>query len=230
MADLYSGGDEFRTGKSNINDVYLVHSPLARQTFLDLTLSKASYEIRLSAFHQVLNGLAHLHSHGIMHRDIKPTNLMMVSYHPVHAIIIDYGSATFDESSLDHYCGTIAYLAPEVLRLKYAEGKDELEPYECRVDIWSMGLSGYQLFFQEPCKWEKGVSNSLHGGITSVLKSVPASISPLLESMLAWKSSDRPNAKELLKSSIWPQDTEPPLEDAPRSPPSTHIAKRSKLK
>lgn len=210
MADFYSGGDEYSTGKSRINDVYLVHSPLARQTFLDLALSKKPYDIRLLAFHQVMKGLAHLHRHGIMHRDLKPTNMMIVSYQPVHAIIIDYGSATFDVTSTDHYCGTIAYLAPEVLKLKYEKNHSvKHPPYGCFVDIWSMGLSGYQLFFQEPCKWEKGVSAVAHRDIMRKLKSYHGSVADLLIKMLAWQSSHRPSADEVLHfTNIWPKSEE----------------------
>ena len=206
MADFYSGGDEYSTGKSKINDVYLVHSPLARQTFLDLMISKKPYEVRLSAFHQVVKGLAHLHQHGIMHRDLKPTNMMVVSYQPVHAIIIDYGSATFDTTSVDHYCGTIAYLAPEVLKLKYDKNKHlRHDAYDCRVDIWSMGLSGYQLFFQEPCRWgDKGVNSVVHKDIIRKVKSRTGSMAGVLEKMLSWSSADRPDAAKILQEShIW---------------------------
>lgn len=205
MADFYSGGDEYSTGKSKINDVYLVHSPLARQTLLDLMVSKRPYDVRLAVFHQVIKGLAHLHHHGIMHRDLKPTNMMVVSYQPVHAIIIDYGSATFDTTSIDHYCGTIPYLAPEVLKLKYEKNRNlRHDAYDCRVDVWSMGLSGYQLFFQEACKWEKGVSSAVHKDITRKLKSRPGSIAGVLEKMLSWSSAERPSANEVLQHhKIW---------------------------
>ncbi|KIW65071.1 hypothetical protein PV04_07356 [Phialophora macrospora] len=231
MADFYSGGDEYSTGKSKINDVYLVHSPLARQTFLDLTLSKKPTEVRLSAFHQVMKGLAHLHKHGIMHRDLKPTNMMLVSYQPVHAIIIDYGSATFDTTSIDHYCGTIAYLAPEVLRLKYEKNRNlRHDAYDCRVDVWSMGLSAYQLFFQEPCRWEKGVSSIAHKEIIRKLRSRPGSVADTLEKMLSWQSIHRPNADEVLRfKGIWSKlgdIAEPPEDDRLSHPP--HTAKKPK--
>lgn len=227
MADLYSGGDQYGTGKSVVNDVYLVHAPLARQTFVDLTLSNKPYDLRLSAFQQVLKGLAHLHFHGIMHRDIKPSNMMMVSYQPVHAIIIDYGSATFDRSSLDHYSGTIAYLAPEVLKLKYEHDAPPEQPYDSRVDIWSMGLSGYQLFFQQPCKWEKGVSKDVHKEIIRNLRSRPASVAEVLEKMLAWRSTDRPGADQVLQFEVWPMVDRRLPDDEP-SPFSTPHAKRRK--
>lgn len=228
MADLYSGGDEYGTGKSKVNDVYLVHSPLARQTFLDLTLSKRPYDVRLSAFQQVLKGLAHLHLHGIMHRDLKPTNMMMVSYRPVHAIIIDYGSATFDKTSHDHYCGTIAYLAPEVLKLKYGKDDHNQEPYDCQVDIWAIGLSGYQLFFREPCKWNKGVGSVAHQEIIRNLHARHVPVADALEKMLAWQSKDRPTAQELLHFNLWSAVDEIPLNQDPTDSPSLHAAKKQR--
>ena len=210
MADFYSGGDQYSTGKSKINDVYLVHSPLARQTFLDLNHSKRPYDVRMTAFHQVLKGLAHLHRHGIMHRDLKPTNMMIVSYSPMHAIIIDYGSASFDSMSTDHFCGTIAYLAPEVLKLKYEKAKTvKHEPYDCRVDVWSIGLSGYQLFFQEPCRWEKGVNTVLHRDISQKLKSRSGSVADVLGEMLSWHKSHRPTVQQILQLDIWSKYGDP---------------------
>jgi serine/threonine protein kinase len=227
MADFYSGGDEYGIGKSKVNDVYLVHSPLARQTFYELTLSKEPIDTRMQAFHQVLQGLAHLHKHGIMHRDIKPTNMMIVSYQPIHAIVIDYGSATFDIRSIDHMCGTIAYLAPEVLRLKY-EKTVAPESYDCLVDIWSMGLSAFQLFFQEPCRWEKGVNTIMHKGIVKKLKTKPNSVANVIGKMLSWESSQRPSAKDVLQFKLWSKysnhaQTE---DDAPIAEPAEKKIKR----
>ena len=136
-----------------------------------------------------------------MHRDLKPTNLMIVSSEPPHAIIIHYGSATFDEESDDHKVGTIAYLAPEVLALKY-DKKNDLK-YNRNVDIWAMGLIGYQLFFQEACTWQSGVDRTEWEQIKTKLRERPGMLSKTLESMLAWKSLDRPSATELETSPAW---------------------------
>jgi serine/threonine protein kinase len=200
MADIYSSGDAYWTGNSSISDIYLIHSPLARETFVELMMSKLPYHTRLSAFHQALKGVAHLHSHGIMHRDTKPTNLVVVSYSPLLVVVIDYGNATFERTSIDYHSGTIAYLAPEIMRLKRNDG--QADPYNCTMDIWAPGLSGYQLFFQAPCEWAVGMEKDEHGKILEALRPLPG-VSKLLEVMLAWYSSERPSAHDLLSRTIW---------------------------
>ncbi|KAK5214804.1 hypothetical protein LTR96_011267 [Exophiala xenobiotica] len=200
ITDMYSGGEATWIGDGRTGDVYLVSSPLAWETFIEFTMSAKPHSIRQSAMQQALCGLAHLHSKGIMHRDLKPTNLMMVSYDPPHAIIIDYGSATFSATSDHHGVGTIAYLAPEVLAIK--AGKSKVARYDRSVDVWAMGLTGYQLFFQEECTWKNGVGPGEWEAIKTKLRGRPGILSRLLESMLAWES-DRPNAAELKDSEAW---------------------------
>lgn len=184
------------------SDVYLFYSPLALETFIQLAMSTNSYAIRQGVMQQAFKGLAYLHSKSIMHRDLKPTNLMIVSYDPLHVIIIDFGCATFSSKSNDHMAGTIAYLAPEVLALKSGSHKST---YDQKVDIWGMGLTGYQLFFQEPCTWRKGVGMDEWNAIKAKLNERPGILSKTLESMLAWDPADRPSASELEISLAWEQ-------------------------
>jgi serine/threonine protein kinase len=177
-----------------------IHDPLAMESFVELTRSARPYRVRLQASHQALQGLAHLHSHGIMHRDLKPTNLMIESYDPVHVIVIDYGSATREQTSLDHYSGTIAYIAPEVLELKRNDGVGE--PYDCRVDIFGLGLTFYQLFFRAYCEWPKGMNSDIFSEILQNLRS-RRGISEVIETMLTWERQHRPFSEDLLSLAIW---------------------------
>ncbi|XP_014251262.1 serine/threonine-protein kinase grp isoform X2 [Cimex lectularius] len=83
---------------------------------------------------QLLNGVEYLHSRGIAHRDIKPENLLLDEKDNLK--ISDFGLATLfrshgKERPLDKKCGTLPYVAPEVLHRPYAA-----QP----ADVWSCGI------------------------------------------------------------------------------------------
>lgn len=86
---------------------------------------------------QVLLALAHLHRHGIVHRDIKMENLLLDAAGNV--LVTDFGLAKteMDEGATTRtLCGTLACLAPEIV---------QSEPYGKAVDWWSFGVTLYQM-------------------------------------------------------------------------------------
>jgi serine/threonine protein kinase len=237
VTDIYSGGDQDGIGIHPVNEVYLIYSPLAIHTFEALTRSERPEETRLILFQQCLRGLAHLHEHDIMHRDIKTTNLAVVSYAPLRAMIMDFGAATSDLSSTNHYRGTIPFLAPEIMALKNRDL--DAPPYTRSVDIWSLGVVGYILFtttaaaatasspgsIRKSRPWyqeETPITPVLHASILAKLSPppTPGTISNLLSRMLAWLSDHRPTAAVALADSVWPDDGVY-SEDAATPPPLT---------
>ena len=124
---------------------YLVTRPLIETTMGAMLGSDLPDEERITLCMQTLDALHFLHSNGCMHRDIKLENIL-ASRKPLQAVIIDFGCATWDTKSLDHGVGTIRYLAPEVLDLKYASS---IIPYTRLADVWSLGLTTYQFI----CRW-----------------------------------------------------------------------------
>lgn len=89
----------------------------------------------------VFDGLAFIHLHGYMHRDIKPGNIG-VDLYPARAAILDLGACMQANKSYDHMVGTIAYLAPEIINLKRHTDSQTLPPYTSQADVWSAALSG----------------------------------------------------------------------------------------
>jgi serine/threonine protein kinase len=110
-----------------------------------------------------------LHSHGIIYRDLKSTNSIIILYNFIYIIVIDYESIIKEQTSLNHYSGIIIYMVSEVLKLKRNNGVGEL--YNCRVDIFELGLTFYQLFFRAYCEWSKGMNSDIFSEILQNLRS-----------------------------------------------------------
>jgi len=79
---------------------------------------------------QVCEGLAQAHKHGIIHRDIKPTNVMVQREDgELRAKVMDFGVAKLsggDLTQTGQVVGTLAYMAPEYLRTGRAEPASDL--------------------------------------------------------------------------------------------------------
>jgi serine/threonine protein kinase len=79
--------------------------------------------------------LRELHGDGVVHRDVKPENIMLCNG---KAKLGDFGLAAKVSSSNKRttFCGTLDYLAPEMF--------EEHEHCE-KVDVWSVGVLAYEL-------------------------------------------------------------------------------------
>ncbi|MFH1010016.1 MAG: serine/threonine-protein kinase, partial [bacterium] len=65
---------------------------------------------------QLSRALAFLHTHGIIHGDLKPQNIVITSREPLHVKLIDFGLAsTGNEGEPATLGGTVPYIAPELL-------------------------------------------------------------------------------------------------------------------
>lgn len=93
---------------------------------------------------QVLTAVEYVHSCGISHRDIKPDNILIAQDEPVIVKVSDFGLAKISKSGsqLRTFCGTLAYLAPEIMAKKHSDGNAP-SMYSNKVDVWSIGCMLY---------------------------------------------------------------------------------------
>ena len=87
---------------------------------------------------QILRGLQHAHDHGIVHRDIKPQNIMVLEDGTIK--VTDFGIARFARSEqqtiTDKAIGSVHYISPEQAR---GDNTDE------KSDIYSLGVILYEM-------------------------------------------------------------------------------------
>ena len=96
-----------------------------------LSMDEASF-----IFYQIVNGIQYLHKNKIVHRDMKPENIMLTKDMIVK--IGDFGLSKYfksNESRLKTNCGSPCYSAPEVLR------GNRYKPQP--VDLWGLGIILY---------------------------------------------------------------------------------------
>ena len=101
--------------------------------------AKTEQKIQMIIF-QLLKALEYMNSRGVVHRDIKSENVILVG-DPERPVVklIDFGLAAYaySESVLSLSCGTLGYSAPEVLKKC---------GYGSQIDMWSLGVVAYTLF------------------------------------------------------------------------------------
>jgi serine/threonine protein kinase len=121
---------------------------------------------------QVADGLAKAHAQGVVHRDIKPGNLMLTDS---GVRILDFGLAKFADSLqltlAGSMVGTIAYMSPEQTRGEEADA---------RSDIWSLGVVLYQMLTGElPFKggYAEAISHAIRTEAPASLRSKNTDVS-----------------------------------------------------
>ena len=152
---------------------------------------------------QLIQGLKYLHSHKIIHRDLKLGNLFLTD--KMQLKIGDFGLATkldYDGEKKKTLCGTPNYIAPEVFETNTGHS------YE--VDIWAVGIIMYALLIGKP-PFEKKDTQQTYKNIKTINYSFPegAKISEpaknLIRRILVKDPKERPSFDEILADDFFNQ-------------------------
>lgn len=146
-----------------------VATPFVAGRRLGSWLTTASRPERLAVVDGLLAGLGHLHAHGIVHRDVKPENLLVTRTGT--PVLIDYDLAVRRDDRHDRRsaAGTVAYLSPE-----QARG----EPAEPASDLYAVGILLYRLLTGE-VPFAGSVADVMEGH-RSVVAEPPSALDPSL--------------------------------------------------
>jgi hypothetical protein len=146
---------------------------------------------------RVAGALGAAHARGVVHRDVKPSNLFLVGGEPAAVKVLDFGAARFVQTTSvptasGIVLGTPGYLAPEQVH-------DE-HPIDGRADTFALGCVLFECLTGRPTFVAQHVL-ALLGKILredpprlrAIIGGAPRDLEDLLAAMLAKKRSDRPS-------------------------------------
>jgi serine/threonine protein kinase/Flp pilus assembly protein TadD len=160
-------------------------------------LSSDELELRLRIFRRICEGVAYAHQRGVVHRDLKPTNILIFDDEGSGSAsdttgapgvkILDFGLARITDTDVAATTlvtdagtirGTLSYMSPEQIR----GNPDEID---MRTDIYSLGVVFYQLLTGD-LPYEV-LGKPMHEISRAICEEPPKSL------VSAWKGSSRPD-------------------------------------
>ena len=120
-------------------NIYLVIDYFPRGDFAKFLNGKALKEKYAKKYmRQLVEGLKYLYEKQILHRDLKPQNILVSE--EGNLVITDFGFARYtdNEHMLNTLCGSPMYMAPEIMLKKR---------YNNKSDLWSVGVIFYEVLF-----------------------------------------------------------------------------------
>jgi hypothetical protein len=179
--------------------VYIAYEYVPGRTLREALRSEAvTDEEAVEIAAQVLDALAHAHRTGIVHRDVKPSNILLEHGDSLAARLLDFGLAQFDGADtltgVGDVPGTLAYISPE--RLAGQDATPESDVWAVGVVLWE-ALSGRHPFWGVPLQ---EVALAIDAGappLASERRDLPRRLLHAVDAALARDAARRPRASAL---------------------------------
>jgi hypothetical protein len=194
--------------------VYIAYEFVPGQTFREaLRAHELDDDSAIEACAQVCEGLAHAHASGILHRDVKPSNVLLAEGPQVSARVLDFGLALMDDAETlteqGDVPGTLAYISPERLA-----GKETT----AAADVWAVGVMLWEALAGRHPFWRGSMletARAIEFGarpLGDMRPDLPKKLLRIVDRALAQEPGKRPSARDLadeLRSLTRAEETAP---------------------
>ena len=153
---------------------------------------------------QIAGGLGHAHARGIFHRDVKPSNVLLVRGHdddgrPTDVVkVCDFGIATATGAAGDRV-GTPAYMSPEQIRGEKTDGRSDV--YALGVLLYELACGQVPFPFDDPKKVLEGHLDRTPVA-PSLVRTTDARLEKLILSMLEKLPANRPKGMREVRAML----------------------------
>src|SRR2546421_904921 len=179
--------------------VYIAYEFVPGQTFREaLRAGELNDATAIQACAQICDGLAHAHAAGILHRDVKPTNVLLADGDRVSVRLLDFGLARMAEAETltaqGDVPGTLAYISPERLA-----GEEASEA----ADVWAVGVMLCESLAGRHPFWQASMldtARAIEQGAPSLIElrpDLPKALIGVVDRALSGNPTRRPSALEL---------------------------------
>jgi hypothetical protein len=190
--------------------VYIAYEYVPGSTFREAMRAGELNDARaLAACAEICDALAHAHAAGILHRDVKPSNVLLGEG---RAKLLDFGLARMQEAETltaqGDVPGTLAYIAPERLAGDDATGA---------ADVWSIGVMLWEALAGRHPFWHTSMletARAIEAGAPSLAElrpDLPKALIRLVDAALSLSPARRPSAADLaagLRGAATPRRTQ----------------------
>jgi hypothetical protein len=184
---------------SDTRHVYVAYEYAPGRTLRDaLRAGELRDREAVEAGAQVLEGLAHAHARGVVHRDVKPANVLLADGDRISVRLLDFGLAQTDDAetltAVGDVPGTLAYIPPERL------AGDVSGP---AGDVWAVGvllweaLAGMHPFWtSSPVETARAIERGAPS-LSEARPDLPRSLTAAVDEALVRDPARRPSAARL---------------------------------